>query len=421
MDKGERAVPSTSGRNLVARLKGKGLNNKGCRKRLVRSLLLVLLMSPALAVPARAAEFKSGDTPGVPAGVTIDDDLYLAGGDSVILGDVTRDVLAATANLEVRGRIDGNLIAATNDVNLYGPIGRSVRIAGNNVHVHGPIGGDLVALSGSVIIEPQGSVAGDVVAAGDVVVQGRVNGDVRASGTEVRINAPVGGSVQANAPDIVIGPGARITGELAYRADTTPIIDPAAVITGPTLGREFDEELFGGFGDGIGRVGFFLVRWLMGLIAGLVIVLLAPGAAVSVAESARNRPWPAFLLGLALLIGVPLALALLGATLIGLPIALIGLAAYLAAIYLSQVFVGLAIGRFLLPSRWGDEGRGFNLLAMTVGVTIFAGLRLTPIRFADPTIAALTAIVGLGALVIGLRRNRPHRPRAFTPTAPARV
>ncbi len=371
-------------------------------------------------MPATAAEFRSGDTPDVPAGVTIDDDLYLAGGDAAVLGNVTRDVLAATANLDVRGRIDGNLIAATNDVNIQGPIGRSVRIAGNNIHVLAPIGGDLVALSGSVTVEPTGSVAGDLVAAGDVDVRGHVGGDVRASGGEVRIDAPVGGNVQANAPDIVIGPDARISGELAYRADTTPVIDPAAVVTGQTLGREFDGDLFGGVGDGIGRVGFFLFRLLMGLIAGLVIVLLAPRAAVSVAESARNRPWPAFLLGLALLIGVPIALALLGATLIGLPIALIGLAAYLAAIYLSQVFVGLAIGRFLLPSRWGDEGRGFNLLAMTVGVTILHGLRLTPIRFADPTIAALTAVLGLGAIVIGLRTGRPHRSRAFSP-APARA
>jgi len=134
----------------------------------------------------------------------------------------------------------------------------------------------------------------------------------------------------------------------------------------------------------------------------------------------RNRPWPSFLLGLALLIGVPITLAFLTVTLIGLPIALIGLAAYLALLYLSQVFVGLAIGRFLLPDSWGDEGRGFNLLAMTVGVTILAGLRLTPIGAADWTIAALTAIVGLGALVISLGRGRPSRPRAFV-SAPARA
>ncbi len=410
-------MPSTSGRNLVALHEGGRRAGLG---RLARALLLVLAFSPVLAVPARAAEFRSGDNPGVAAGATIDDDLYLAGGDSAILGNVTRDVLAATSNLQVRGRIDGNLIAATKDVDLFGPVGRSVRIAGNTIRVQGPIGGDLVALSGSVTIEPTGSVAGDLVAGGDVIVRGRVGGDVRASGGEVRIDAPVGGRVEANAGDIVIGPSARITGELTYRADAAPVIDPAAVITGPVSGQEFDDQLFGGVGNGIGRGVFFLLRLLMGLIAGLVIVLVMPGAAISVADSIRNRPWPSFLLGLALLIGVPIALAFLTVTLIGLPIALIGLAAYLAAIYLSQVFVGLAIGRFLLPDRWGDEGRGFNLLAMTVGVTILAGLRLTPVPFADPTIATLTAILGLGALVIGLRSGRPHRPSAFSP-APARA
>ncbi len=411
-------MPSTSGQKWVARHDRGGFVRRG--QRLVAALLLVLLLSPIFVLPAGAAEFRSGDNPGVPAGATIDDDVYLAGGDSAILGNVTRDVLAATANLQVRGRIDGNLTAATNDVDLYGPIGRSVRIAGNNIHVHGPIGGDLVALSGSVTIEPNGSVAGDLVAGGDVVVLGRVGGDVRASGGEARINAPVGGNVQANAGDIFIGPKARITGELAYRADTAPVIDPAAVVTGPISGRQFDGELFGGADFGVGPVAVFLLRLLMGLIAGLVIVLLMPRTAASVADVVRDRPWPSFLLGLALLIGVPLTLALLAVTLIGLPIALIGFAAYLAVLYLSQVFVGLAIGRFLLPTRWGDEGRGFNLLAMAVGVTILAGLRLTPIRYADPTIATITAILALGALVAGLRRGRPHRARVFAP-APARV
>ncbi len=393
---------------------------------MLRALPLLLLLSPAVALPAAAAEFRSGDNPDVPVGTTVDDDLYLAGGDTAILGNVTRDVLAVTSNLEVRGRIDGNLIAASNDVDLYGPIGRSVRIAGNNIHVNGPIGGDLVVIGAtvgigaSVTIEPTGSVAGDLVAGGDVVVRGSVGGDVRASGGEARIDAPVGGNVQANAGDIFIGPKARITGELAYRADTAPVIDPAAVVTGPISGREFDGELFGGADFGVGPVAFFLLRLLMGLIAGLVIVLLMPRTAASVADVVRNRPWPSFLLGLALLIGVPLTLALLAVTLIGLPIALIGFAAYLAVLYLSQVFVGLAIGRFLLPTRWGDEGRGFNLLAMTVGVTILAGLRLTPIRYADPTIAAITAILALGALVAGLRRGRPHRTHVFAP-APAHV
>jgi hypothetical protein len=46
---------------------------------------------------------------------------------------------------------------------------------------------------------------------------------------------------------------------------------------------------------------------------------------------------------------------------------------------------------------------------MTIGVIILAGLRLLPIPYIGWVIAILTAIAGLGAIVVGLsRRGRPQ-------------
>jgi hypothetical protein len=106
---------------------------------------------------------------------------------------------------------------------------------------------------------------------------------------------------------------------------------------------------------------------------------------------------------------------LLLATVVGIPIALIGAAFFAAALYLSQVVVGLALGRAILPKRWDTAGRGYNLLAMTIGVIALAALRLIPVPLLGTGIAALTAVFGLGAVVVGLRRRPTPAPLGFGP------
>jgi hypothetical protein len=139
-----------------------------------------------------------------------------------------------------------------------------------------------------------------------------------------------------------------------------------------------------------------------------VVVLVMPRSAAAVADVLRASPLQTVLLGLGLVVGVPVLMTVLIITFVGLPIALIGIALYFSTLYLSQVFVGLAMGRLILPRSWGDQGRGYNLLAMTLGVIILSGLRLIPIPYLGWIIGALVAITGLGALALGLtRRGRP--------------
>jgi hypothetical protein len=95
---------------------------------------------------------------------------------------------------------------------------------------------------------------------------------------------------------------------------------------------------------------------------------------------------------------------LLMVTVIGLPVGLIALLGFFAVLYLSQVFVGLALGRLILPKSWGDAGRGYNLLAMVVGVVIIGGIRLLPIPFLSGIIAVVVGLLGLGAMMMQIPR-----------------
>jgi hypothetical protein len=61
------------------------------------------------------------------------------------------------------------------------------------------------------------------------------------------------------------------------------------------------------------------------------------------------------------------------------------------------------------------NGRGYNLLAMTLGVVFLAALRVIPFPFVSSAIAAITAIFGLGTIILGPRhwRERSTRTPAY--------
>jgi hypothetical protein len=69
-------------------------------------------------------------------------------------------------------------------------------------------------------------------------------------------------------------------------------------------------------------------------------------------------------------------------------------------LYLSQVFAGLAIGRYLMPRSWRDGSRGYLLLAMTLGVIIIAAIRMAPVPFLGPVVTAIVTFWGFGAAVM---------------------
>jgi cytoskeletal protein CcmA (bactofilin family) len=382
----------------------------------MRPILVLAVVVGLLALsprPARAAEFKGGPNPTVERGTTIDDDLYLSGGRARIAGEVTGDLVAAVGDLDVTGELGGSLNAAVGTADLRGPVGRSVRVTAGEVTVRSTVGGDLVVLGGAVTVERGATVRGDVVAAGgDVDVLGTVVGDVRGSAGEVTIEGRVGGDVRVSADRFQVAPQARIDGDLRFRSDDHSI-SPNATVGGTRT--ELGPRRYLPWVELPGSLGFALVRLLAGLIAGAVVVLLLPRAAARVADGVRREPLASLLAGLILAVFVPVGVVALLATVVGIPIALIGAALFAAGLYLSQVVVGLALGRAILPKSWDTAGRGYNLLAMTLGVIALAALRLIPVPFLGTGIAAVTAVFGLGALVVGPRRAAAPTPLGYGP------
>jgi cytoskeletal protein CcmA (bactofilin family) len=377
----------------------------------VRSLLVVLgalaIAVTFLATPksAAAAEFKTGDSPEVAANDTIDGDLYITGGTITIAGRVTGDVLAAGGEIDVSGQVDGSLQILAGDVEISGDVGGAVRALAGDITISGEVGRDVVVGAGNLTVQGSGSVNGDVVAAGgDVELLGPVGGDVTGNFGSLTINNRIGGDVDVTANDVNLLSQARIQGDFQYSSREVAGIAVGATVSGET--EHSQKERFYP-GDNIGAwLTSGLFRLFCALVAGLILVMLMPRALIAVADAARTAPVTSFLLGLVLILVLPILFLVLLITIVGAPIGLIGFGLYFSVLYLSQVFLGLAIGRLILPSRWDTNGRGYNLLAMVIGVLIIGGVRLIPVSYLGGIVAVLTALFGLGAFAVAVRAGR---------------
>ncbi len=115
-----------------------------------------------------------------------------------------------------------------------------------------------------------------------------------------------------------------------------------------------------------------------------------------------SRPGPSIGWGLLVMFVTPLAVVALLLTIVGLPVALILVGAWLLALAVSGVFVALAAGQWILGrTHWNEKSL---LWAAVVGVPV------TVLVFSLPAVGMLLSLVGtwwaLGALMLSLRTTR---------------
>jgi hypothetical protein len=241
----------------------------------------------------------------------------------------------------------------------------------------------IVVVNGAVTVERGQVVKGVFVANGDVEVAGTVTGDAFVASGDVLITGQVEGDVVALTGLARVGPRATIGGDLIY-ADEEPEVSPAA-----TVGGEVRKENWDGFFSAlplIGAVALWVGISVSALVLGVFAVMVAPRAADAISEQARTRLGLCLVYGLAVFIGVPLAIVLASATLIGLPLGLALLLSLLPLAAIAYVSSAWALGRSLVK----DRGR---VVAFLAGLAILRALAILPL---------LGALIGLAAVIAGL-------------------
>lgn len=380
--------------------------------RLLRWLVLlpVLLALFALSgVEASAAVTRTGDDITVPAGETIEGDLYIFGRSVDIDGAVTGDVIGTAENVVIRGTIGGSLNLAARSIQLNGAVTRTARITGQELILRGSIGGDLIAAVNTMTATSQSAIGGDLLlASGEVSLSGPIAGDVSGSVGELSLGGSVTGDVSVSADQVTVTNRGRLAGDLRYTSSREVDIRGQGDVAG-TIERTGRLRAVGG-PDLLTTAASQIVRLLIGLLAGLVLIALFPGAAIRTADAIRTElPLAAMSGVIGIIIWLVLAVVL-SVLIVGIPIALVGTMLLLVVAWLSQVFVGLAVGRVILPGQWRPSSRGYNILALALGMILIGIVRAIPVPYVSAVVAIFSAILAIGAVIMALK---PDSERAW--------
>lgn len=360
-------------------------------------VLSFLATGLAILTSTASAQGTTSDSPEFDFG----QDHFAAGRRVIVVQPVTGDLLAAGRQVSVSASISGDAVATGADVQLAGPVQQNAFVAGGQVSLASTIGRNARIAGAKVTLQPQARINGNAtLAGGEVDISGEVGGYLIAGGKLIRIDGPIGGDVRVAAKRIELGPNARIKGNLRYRSGSELKRDASAQIGGtverlPWQGRTHGRSRAPLTG---------LLIWSLGLgVAAAILLATMPLFTQRVSSAARTRFGWSLLLGFIAFVCIPVALIVVLSTIIGIPVALLVLLAYPILLLLGYVLAGVALGdaglRRIRPESLAN--RNTRIIAAVIALLILGLLARIP--FLGGLIGFVTLLVGLGALLQGLR------------------
>lgn len=385
------------------------------RRRWLSAAIVGVAAAGLVAGTARAATFgeAEGDNYTLPAGQTVDDNLFTAGNTVTIDGTVDGDLFAAGREVTINGTVTGNVFAAASRITLGadGTVNGDLFAGAGEIVVAGRLDGDLRG-GGSVLRITDGAIGGEVMAGGYHVEVGRdatVERGIYVGGTQVVVDGRVGGDAQIGAGAIHLGgqidgdatlaispqsgggpppaffsmlpnqvpitspptlaagvdidPDARVAGDLTVQAPSEPevpdgVVDGRsgykAVTAAPAAAGSTDDEEAPAedpAAEAVRLAMLWLRRTLALIVLGLIALQLMPGIVRTGVDRLTTAPVASGLWGVVALLAAPLGVVLLA---------------------LGMIVVSLVLGYVLL----GHLVRPWLALSTVGGVALTAGLYL---------------------------------------------
>lgn len=342
-------------------------------------LVAGLVLAPVL---AGAATFKTGDSYYLDPGSVIDDNLYSAGGEVLITGQVNGDLMAAGGTITISGPVQGDVAVAGGTLNISGKVSGDTRVAGGNIIILNSTGGELVAAGGQISVLPGSSIGKDAkIAGGQINFAGDVAKKLVIKGETVYVNGKVGGDLSVEAREVKLGPGASVAGNFDYSSVAEAKMEAGASVKGETNFKKIDrtpkEKDAKGFFLGFIGVAW-IVKTIMFIVAGLVLVYLFSVQTKSVIGEATSRFWKEALRGFVVLVVVPVAAILCFITVIGVPIGFILLLLYMAAILLSAIMSILVFGQLAAKHVFKKQNYQLNWWVVILAALALGLISLIP-------------------------------------------
>lgn len=372
-------------------------NSRGRIGLLAATLASTLLLSGT----AMALELAHGDLITLAEGRVVDGDWYAAGNRVDVNGRVARSALIAARHAEVQGAIGQDLNVAVETAAVRAPVRGSVRAACRQLHMASSVSEDAVIFAQEAVLEKGAAVGKDLLAACQGIrIEGSVQGRTWLAAETVELNGIVSGEVRIKANRVSVGPLARIQGPLVYEAPEAMRVSPGAQLP-PQVQWQRTRPESGWKNFLLGWLLFRLGMILALLLAGIVLVALAPAATRRYTMVIQDHALPCLGWGTLTLLAVPTAAIILAVTLVGIPIAVVLVMLFILATLVGQMAIGYLVGIRI----YGEKSLQHPILAYVVGFLIFAGVGLIPILGWLARCAA--TLLGLGAWWM-LRKQKPE-------------
>ena len=253
---------------------------------------------------------------------------------------------------------------------------------------------DQVVLSGTVVVDRGAAVGEVLVFSGRVTVNGVVEGDVVVFEGPVVVAGQVNGSVIAADGLVTLRESARVGGDVSA-SGRVAMTRGAEVRGGVREGVRFSLEApLAGLGELLGPMAVAVSV----LLAGLLLLWVAPRGADAVAETLGSAPLASVLWGIVVVIAAPILAVALCVLVVGLPLGL----TLLFSMGLWWI-VGLALAAWCLGRALVRPPRG-RVLAFLTGWAILAAVGLVPVL--NAAVWVLASVVGVGATTVAVSRAR---------------
>lgn len=352
---------------------------------------------------AGATQFKGGEAVHVRDGEILDD-FFAAASDVDFDAHLVGDLFAAGAAVTVgdSALIENSVMSAARRVDIGGHILNSARVFGQDILIRGHIERNVMAFGQSVTIDDRGWIEKDLyLGCAEAMIRGRIGGDVGGGCGKAVIAGQIDGNVTIEADQVTVMQSAIIGGKLKYRSKNEAKIEEGAQLLGGVekLAPRASKSSSYGLGSFFWDVWWFLAAF----VAGLVLYALFKPFFTSVKQSILLASWRSLGLGFLFLVCVPVAAFIVALTLVGFWLAGLTLLGWAILLILSQVFVGLAMGDWLLGRLRG--GRGFP-----AGISMFVGMLIltfvTKIPYFGLFAHVMVFSLALGAFMITAYKYR---------------
>lgn len=245
--------------------------------------------------------------------------------------------------------------------------------------------GDVVAIGSRVVVEEGAFLDGDLILfAGELDLQGMINGNVISYGAEI-----TGDTTRLiNGELIAFGDGGS-----KVRVDAED--HAMSVFLGSGSYRDFFSHLWNGLGLLLGMV---MTGFVFSTIA-ILFHLIAKTHFKVTLDSLQREPVISLMAGVVLMIVTPILAVLLAITILLIPLSLVLILFYVLAVVFSVSTLGLLVGRFLrdiLKTNWTEIVQiGVGTFVFVIGLVL-----LMKVPCMGWSLAFLIVSFGLGAFVL---------------------